>query len=229
MDDEIPLEFYREMWEDVDHPMACLSLDSRFLVLNGAFERFLGYSAAELLGRSETEVTVQRDVGGHLASVQAVIDGRLREFTMDKAYRHKTGFVIQSQVTVRRFPREQTSPLLCFRIESVPAKATRIELDEMQLEINKQIKSLHDELISQIDDSKRAISITQSQGQEMSRDNWSHGDKVGRDKTTNDTLAIKWLIIGLIAVASAMAYGFYYLATMHNHTTPEPPRIEASP
>ena len=59
--------------------------------------------------------------------------------------------------------------------------------------------------------------------------NTAGGDITGRDKITNNTKAIRWIAGALVAMAAALTWGMYYLATIQNQATPEPPQTEAEP
>lgn len=202
-------EFFREAWEDADHPMACVDAENQFVLVNSAFERLLGYSSAELEGKSWMEITAQRDVGGDLASVQAVIEGRADIYTMEKDYLHKRGRAIPVVLTVRRFPRASHLPLLYFSVEAPVSTITRPEMLSLERSLREEINKM----AAQLKSSGVNVNVGDNVG----------GDKVGKDKISNSDSAIKLIAGALVAISLIVAWLFYYVATVANRTNPQPP------
>lgn len=210
----IPLEYFREAWEDADHPMACVDPDNRFVMVNSAFERLLGYSSAELNGKPWMEITVQRDVGGDLASVEAVIEGRIDTYTLEKDYLHKRGRAIPVVLTVRRFPRASHLPLLYFSVEAPLSTITRPEMVSLERDLRAEIAKLSKSFDSRLKDGVHV---------NMGDQDTIGGDKVGRDK--NSDAAIKVVAGALVAISISVAWLFYYVASVANREAPQPPNI----
>lgn len=208
----IPCEFFKESWEDADHPMACVSETNRFVRVNHAFEKLLGYSTSELEGRTWMEFTSQRFVGGDLASVDDVLDGNIESYQLEKDYIHKRGHAVPVVLTVRKYPRASSEPLLYFRVESPPAVATRPELDELNAELRTEIVGLK---LKMEELKNHALRVTVG-------DNIG-GDKVGRDK--NNDMTIKIMVAGLFIVASTVAWLVYYVASVSTGNKPAPPNV----
>lgn len=186
--------------------MACVGPDNRFVLVNSAFERLLGYSSAELSGRTWMDVTVQGDVGGDLASVEAVIEGRIDTYSLEKDYLHKRGRAIPVQLTVRRYPRASHLPLLYFSVEAPVSTITRPEVLSLERDLREELKKLAHELQKGVN-----VNVGDNVG----------GDKVGNDK--NSDSALKYMAGALVAIALVVAWLFYYVATVANRTTPSPP------
>lgn len=215
---EIPCEFFRESWEDVDHPMCCVSLEHRFVKCNSVWERLLGYSSEELRQHTWMSITRAEHVGGDLASVQAVMEGRQTEYRMEKDYIHKKGHYVPVVLIVRRYPRQSTEPLLYFRVEAPMAIATRPELDDIASRTTEMLAKFHDELTMI---KERGVSVHVG-------DKWRDGDKAGRDLEKNSDRTIKYLIGGLVAMAIVVAWLFYYVAVAGGGGTPVPPPAPVS-
>jgi len=77
--------------------------DGRLLVSNGAFQRMLGYSAEELLGKPFAAVTHPADKAAELALHQEVVTGERTHYSVEKRYVHKKGEII--------WGRRQVSPI----------------------------------------------------------------------------------------------------------------------
>ena len=216
MESDIPQEFYRDAWEDACHPMACVGTNNKFIAVNTAFEVMLGYSEAELVGHTWMQFTVQNDVGGDLASVNAVLEGKSSSYRLDKRYLHKRGHVVPVTLTVHRFPRDLISPILFFSVEAPVQHATQLELSELQ----KIQHTTFTALIKRLDDIEQrgTVTVTNQQG-----DQWRDGDKTGRDKTSNSDQMVKYLCGGVIVMAISLVWIAYYVATATSGATPQAP------
>lgn len=211
---QIPDQFYRESWEDADHPMACVGVDNRFVRVNAAFERMLGYSSSELEGRSWMEFTNQKHVGGDLASVEAVIEGKIDGYQLEKEYIHKRGHMVPIVLHVRRFPRSSHVPLLYFRVETPFAGASRIEMEKLKKEMEQKISELHEQM-----DSFKNNSLRVNVGNQIEGNNNTGGNK-------NSNSAITSLVGAFIVLAMTMAWLFYYVSTIKKDVSPQPPTLQ---
>jgi PAS domain S-box-containing protein len=79
--------------------MALVSLDGRFLQVNGTFCRMLGYSENELLSTNFQPLTVPEDLAPDLAQVRKAIAGEISHFEIEKRYLHKDGRIIWALLT----------------------------------------------------------------------------------------------------------------------------------
>lgn len=208
---DVPDGFWRAMCEDADHPMACVTTRNQFIWVNSAFERLVGYSVAELVGKTWMSITDQSDVGGDLASEEAVIAGKINCYTMSKQYIHKRGHRVPIELSVRRFPANPVETLLCFRVESPPARATRPELDEVEKH-----------LMGMIEDMRRKMDREQGGIHYHAGDNIG-GDATGRDKISNSDRAIRTMVVALLGITALVSWLFYYVAISHNGGHVQPP------
>lgn len=156
-------------------------------------------------------VTDQRDVGGDLASVHSVIEGKIPQYTMSKNYVHKRGHKVSVDLTVRRFPDSALEQLAYFRVESPPARATKPELEEVRETLMCRIQNLE----AEINRGKVAVNV----GSEF-----VGGDKIGRDKNSDASIKVIASVLGVVAVT--VAWLIYYVATSVTNTAPEKPGIQ---
>lgn len=215
----IPHQFWRDLCEEADYPLACVSLDNKFVWVNEAFQKLVGYSATELISRTWMSITYNEDVGGDLSSVQVVIDGRIKSYSMYKQYIHKNGLLIPIELTVHRFPNSSLEPLLCFKVEANQNIQTKNEI----LKMREELKTLTQMVNEKKDSNINFINNNSNKDENVMGDKWQNGDKVGRNKTTNSTASIKIIIGGLVVVALSVVWLFYYVATTLNNTVPVPP------
>lgn len=80
--------------------MALVGLDGRFLRVNAAFARMLGYPAAELLDLDCQAVTHPDDLDIDLAQLGQLIAGEIDSYTLDKRYVRKDGALVWGRLAV---------------------------------------------------------------------------------------------------------------------------------
>lgn len=87
-------ERFRNAFDTAAIGMAIVGLDGRWLEVNGALCRMLGYSEEELMGKTFVDVTHPDDLDLDLEYVQKLLNGDLEHYQMEKRYFHKTGDII---------------------------------------------------------------------------------------------------------------------------------------
>ncbi|MDO9709697.1 PAS domain S-box protein [Paracraurococcus lichenis] len=91
---------FRGTFEQASVGLAHVGLDGRWLRVNGRLCEILGYEEAELFGLSFQDLTHPEDLGADLAQVQALLDGSLRSYAMEKRYRRRDGSLVWANLTV---------------------------------------------------------------------------------------------------------------------------------
>src|SRR3954471_135787 len=84
---------FRELFEGAPIGMAILALDERFLQVNTAFCKMVGYSNAELRQRTAEDITFAEDIEPGRQIAKSLLHDMLR-FTGDKRYIHKNGEIL---------------------------------------------------------------------------------------------------------------------------------------
>lgn len=215
--EDIPDTYWKEFCVDADHPMACVSTENEFVWVNSAFERMIGYSIAELLGRTWMEITYQPDVGGDLASVQSVIEGKIEHYRMVKEYVHKRGHKVQVELIVRRFPKNVLEDLIYFRVEAPPVRATPQELHSLKRDLLETIDLLRTEIKSS---SEKGVNVNTNIGDRVT------GDKTGRDKTSNSTTLVIAMAAAFVSMTILVAWIAYYAFAQPNQVQPPQPNTQ---
>lgn len=137
---KVPEQWWKRACQIVNHPLACVSSDHRFVWTNSAFERLVGRSSEELSDMTWMEITVQDDVGSDLASIQAVLDGESESYTIGKHYKHKHGREVPVILSVHRFP-SGGGDLLAFIVEAAPVD-TQEAIHALETEYRRLAKSV---------------------------------------------------------------------------------------
>src|SRR5882724_13620103 len=84
---------FRELFEGAPIGMAVLALDERFLQVNTAFCKMVGYSNEGLRQRTAEDITFADDIETGRQLAQSLLHGTTR-YTGDKRYVHKNGEVL---------------------------------------------------------------------------------------------------------------------------------------
>ena len=203
----VPSEWWREACEVVNHPMACVADNNRFVWVNPAFERLCGYSRAELQEMTWMQITMQHDVGGDLASVESVINGEDNQYTLAKRYKHKLGREVPVQLTVWRFPMNTEKLLACFIVEAIPKTASTIEIRKLRDDMEREIQTL-----------RSLIGADETAGVHVSY-NSQHADNGGSNSNNNTTVVAMIaavMVAGMIAVGALIFGGVLSIETTPN-------------
>jgi PAS domain S-box-containing protein len=88
----------------------------RLLRVNRCFCEIVGFSDAELIGRSFAEITHPEDREGNLESFLALSRGDISHFRIEKRYVHKTGDTVWVDITVNRIDAAAGTPGVCIAV-----------------------------------------------------------------------------------------------------------------
>jgi PAS domain S-box-containing protein len=91
---------FRATFELAPLGIAQTALDGRFLRVNGALCKMLGYSAEELSTTNFQNITHPDDVPHNLVALARLVAGHIEKYTMEKRYLRRDGGVFWIQVTV---------------------------------------------------------------------------------------------------------------------------------
>lgn len=195
---EVAPGWWRHACELIHFPIACIDTSQKFVWANESYERLIGYSLTELRAKRWTEVTVQADVGGDLASIEAVQRGDRDSYTLSKRYCHKLGHSVPVTITVWRFP-DGIAEATCFVVEAAPKTATHFDLENLRIE-----------MLNRMETSKKDHTVTS-----VTVGDTNQGDNAGLVKALTAIVAI---------LALLMVYVIYYLIA-HGQAAPSIPGI----
>jgi PAS domain S-box-containing protein len=91
---------FRATFENAAVGIAHLDPKIRWLRVNEALCRILGYPADELVTKSLQDITHPDDLAADLAHVEDMRDGKLDSYVMDKRYVRKDGVIVWARLTV---------------------------------------------------------------------------------------------------------------------------------
>ncbi len=104
-------ELLRAAFDDAAVGMALAGLDGRFLRVNDALCRIMGFTHAELLARTFQDITHPDDLGADLELMRRLMAGELPRYEMEKRYVHKQGFLVSVQLNVSMVRDHRGQPL----------------------------------------------------------------------------------------------------------------------
>lgn len=91
--------------------MALVSPEGRFIQVNRALCRILGYSETELLATDFQSITLESDLEIDLAQVSRLLRGDIESYQIEKRYLHKKGHTVRAQLSVSLIRDDQGLPL----------------------------------------------------------------------------------------------------------------------
>jgi len=91
---------FRASFDTAAVGVAHIAPDGRWLRVNGALCRILGYSVDELLTKSFQDVTCPSDLAADLVQVQLVREGKIDSYNIEKRYVRKDGAIIWGRKTL---------------------------------------------------------------------------------------------------------------------------------
>jgi two-component system, sensor histidine kinase and response regulator len=87
-------QLFKGSFDDAATGMALVDIDGRWLAVNEALCKIVGYSQEELLKRTFQDITHPDDLDADLDHVRKLLAGAARTFQMEKRYFHKDGHVV---------------------------------------------------------------------------------------------------------------------------------------
>ncbi|MBE9463530.1 PAS domain S-box protein [Dyadobacter subterraneus] len=104
-------EQFRQTFEHAANGMALLSLAGKWLRVNKSLCELLGYSQDELLKLTFQDITYEDDLDEDLGLVKELLDGRIKNYNMEKRYLHKNGSIVWVLLSVSMVRSDRGEPL----------------------------------------------------------------------------------------------------------------------
>jgi PAS domain S-box-containing protein len=133
-------ERWRSVFENSAIGVALTDLSGRFIAANPVYQKMLGYTEEELGELSFLEITVEEDRNFNWALIEELLEGKRRQFQIEKRYRRKNGSTVwvRSSVSVvasaelaPRFLMALSEDVTEHRLAEVALNETRSELAHM--------------------------------------------------------------------------------------------------
>lgn len=142
MTTDIPEAWWRLACEVIPHGLGCVDLDNRFLWVNHEYCRLVGWSQAELIGRTWMSITADDDVGGDLKSVENLKDDHdsRSSYTLHKRYKHRDGHLVPVSLYVHTFTEAGTIKLFVACAEATMSSAEFVR--DVEKRMHRELESL---------------------------------------------------------------------------------------
>ncbi len=135
---------FRQAMRNAPIGEALVSPEGRFLEVNEALCRMLGYTARELRSRTFIDVTHPDDVSKDAAKVRALLDGESNRYRIFKRYVRADGGIVDAQLDVILLRNAVGDPL--HFISQVQDITQRKVLEEEQKALNQRLTSALDQI-----------------------------------------------------------------------------------
>lgn len=137
-------QLFESAFEGSSIGLAFVGLDGKWIRVNPALERILGYTAAELTEKTFQDLTHPDDLDKDLDMVQKVIDGLMPRYTMKKRYVRRDGALVHARLTVTVHRGPDDKPLhFISQIEDLTLEHLSRQREYQQLSI---LREAHDAL-----------------------------------------------------------------------------------
>ena len=103
-------ERWRAVFENSAIGVALTDMRGRFLTTNSAFQKMLGYTEEEMGGLTFLEITHENDREANWQLVTELLDGKRRQFQIEKQYRRKDGSLVWVSNNVSLVPGTTSMP-----------------------------------------------------------------------------------------------------------------------
>jgi PAS domain S-box-containing protein len=103
-------ERWRSVFENSAIGVALTDLNGHFIAANPVYEKMLGYTEEELRQLHFIDITVDEDRNLNGALIQELLEGRRRQFQLEKRYRRKNGSTIWVRNSVSVVPGTEKLP-----------------------------------------------------------------------------------------------------------------------
>lgn len=97
-------ERWRSVFENSAIGVVLADLNGRIFAANPVFQKMLGYTEEELGQLSFLDITVEEDRARNLVLIQELLQGKRRQFQIEKQYRRKNGGIVWARNSVSFVP-----------------------------------------------------------------------------------------------------------------------------
>jgi PAS domain S-box-containing protein len=101
---------WRSVFENSAIGVALTDLNGRFIAANPLFQKMLGYTEEELKQLSFIDITVEEDRNLNWMLINELLEGKRRQFRIEKQYRRKNGSTVWVRNSVSVVPGTERSP-----------------------------------------------------------------------------------------------------------------------
>ena len=137
-------ERWRSVFENSVIGVALTDLNGQFVATNPAYQRMLGYTDEELQQFRFLDVTVEKYREHNWALVEELLEGKRRQFQIEKQYRRKDGSLVWVRNNVSLVPGTETAPrfIMALSEDITDRKQAEKALKTSQMELRQAIDTI---------------------------------------------------------------------------------------
>lgn len=159
MHDKIPDAWWQLAIEKVPTAICCVSVDGEFLWANLSWLKMLGYGLRELQELKWPDITITSDIGADQASMDAVLNGEIEEYWINKTYVKRDGSLLPISLYVHRYP--LTNDVECFIVAAMPNQSKITHDMHLLEEEHHQLKEAFHRFVREAKaESEKSVSVT---------------------------------------------------------------------
>jgi PAS domain S-box-containing protein len=130
-------ERWRSVFENSAIGVALTDLNGQFIAANPVFQKMLGYAEEELRQFSFLDITVEEDRNLNWVLIQELLQGKRRQFQLEKQYRRRNGSTVWVRNSVSVVPDTKRSPqfLMALSEDVTERRLTEEALNETRSEL----------------------------------------------------------------------------------------------
>jgi hydrogenase-4 transcriptional activator len=164
---------FRKIFEHAPFGAAMTDYSGKFLMVNHALARMLGYSQQELEGRHFAEITNKEDIEIDMDRFNQLVNGMIDHYNLEKRYRSKKGKIVWGSMAVTLIAGENPQQISILKmVEDISERKrteekilkSRDELEDIVAARTSEINLLKDRLQAENLILKRELAESQSYG-----------------------------------------------------------------
>ncbi len=130
-------ERWRSVYENSAIGVALTNLDGRFIAANPVYQNMLGYTEQELERLSFLDITVEEDRNLNSVLVSELLEGKRRQFQIEKKYRRKNGNAVWVRNSVSMVPDTERVPqfLMALSEDVTEQHEAKVALDKARSDL----------------------------------------------------------------------------------------------
>lgn len=133
-------ERFRSIFEAGPMGMAVVSLDARFIQVNGAFCEVLGYTEREFLSLTFLEITHPEDINANIRQAERLFKGEINKYHLEKRFITKNGETVWANLTATLIRDREGRPM--YGLGMIEDISERKRVEERLKSSNEELRAL---------------------------------------------------------------------------------------
>src|SRR5215213_6972400 len=131
---------FRSIFDHAPIGVAMVSLEGRYLQVNGSLCEILGYTGEELQALTWQEITHPDDLAASLANARRIVEGKVPRYHLEKRFLHADGHTVWTSLSVSLVRDSEGEPL--YFVSQIQDVAERKKFEKGIIESEERFRSL---------------------------------------------------------------------------------------